>query len=81
MTVIVYPIGKKFLLAAEYPIPSVTVPNAERLIEPSFTFKNADKVLQYILRLIFCMISKWLISGYHVPYPVLQSFTSAKRSK
>ena len=60
--VIVYPVGKKFFLAAEYPISPVTVPDAERLIEPSFSFKDADKALKCIMR---------LISGYHVPYPVL----------
>jgi hypothetical protein len=49
MTVIVYPIGKKFLLAAEYPISSVTVPDAERLIEPALSFKDTDKVLKSIL--------------------------------
>ncbi|HEX7535272.1 MAG TPA: hypothetical protein VF343_08435 [Syntrophales bacterium] len=62
MTVIVYPVGKEFLLAAEYPISSVAVPDAERLIEPSLSFKDADKTLKCIMR---------LISSYHVPYPVL----------
>ncbi|MGZ3649411.1 MAG: hypothetical protein ACXU9G_10345 [Syntrophales bacterium] len=61
MTVIVYSVGKEFLLAAEYPISSVTVPDAERLIEPSFSFKDADEAVKCIMR---------LISGYHVPYPV-----------
>ena len=72
MTVIVYTIGKKFLLAAEYPISSFAVPDAERLIEPSFTFKNADNALQHILCFIF---------GHNVPYPVVQSFTTFKRTK
>jgi hypothetical protein len=49
--VIVYPVGKKFFPAAEYPVSPVTVPDAERLIEPSFTFKNADKVLEHLLRM------------------------------
>jgi hypothetical protein len=38
MTVIVYPIGKEFFPAAEYPVPPVTAPDADRLVEPSFTF-------------------------------------------
>ena len=58
MTVIVYTIGKKFFLAAEYPISSVAVPDAERLIEPALCFKDTDKVLKGIL---------W----HCVPYPVL----------
>jgi hypothetical protein len=60
-TVIIYPVGKKFFLAAEYPISPVTVPDTERLIEPSFSFEVADKALKCIMR---------FISGYHVPYPV-----------
>jgi hypothetical protein len=72
MTVIVYPVGKEFLLAAEYPISSVTVPDAECLIEPSFSFKDADKALECIMRLIF---------GYHVIIRFLWSVTSVKRSK
>ena len=67
MTIIVYSIGKKFLPAAECPISSVTAPNAKRLIEPAFAFKNDDKVLKYF----FCTISQRLISGCHFPYFVL----------
>jgi hypothetical protein len=69
MTVIVYPVGKEFLLAAEYPISSVTMPDAERLIEPSFSFKDADKALKCIMR---------LISGSHVIIGFLWSVTSAR---
>jgi hypothetical protein len=43
VTGIVYPIGEKLLPATEYPISSVPVPDPERLIEPSFSFKDADK--------------------------------------
>jgi len=53
VTLIVYPIGKKFLPAAEYPISSSAMPNTECLIEPSFIFKDADKALQHTLRFIF----------------------------
>jgi hypothetical protein len=49
MTVIVYSVGKEFLLTAEYPISFVTVPDAERLIEPALSFKGTDKVLKSIL--------------------------------
>jgi hypothetical protein len=42
VTVVVYPIGKEFFLAARNPIPSVTVFNAKSLVEPSFARENAD---------------------------------------
>jgi hypothetical protein len=45
VTVVVYPIGEKLLSAAEYPISSFLVPDSERLIEPAFSFKDADKAL------------------------------------
>jgi hypothetical protein len=54
--VIVYPIGKKFSSAAEYPVSPVTVPDAERLVEPSFTFKNADDALEHFVRMPFRVI-------------------------
>ena len=61
MTVIVYTIGKKFLLAAEYSISSAAVPDAERLVEPAPSFKDTDKVLKRIL---------W----HRIPYPVFWVF-------
>jgi len=69
MTAIVYPVGKEILPAAEYPIFSVTVPDVERLIEPSFSFKDADKALKCIIR---------LISGSHVIIGFFWSVTSAR---
>ena len=71
MTVIIYPIGEEFLPAAEYPVSPVTALDAECLIEPSVTFKNADKILEHFLRFNFSMIAKRLICSYHVHYSVL----------
>jgi len=45
VTVVVYPIGEKHLPVAGYSISSVPVPDPERLIEPAFSFKDADKSL------------------------------------
>lgn len=71
MTVIVYPIGKEFFAAAEYPVSPVSVPDADRLVEPSFTFKDANEVLEHFLRSNFSIIARRLICSYHVACPVL----------
>jgi len=81
MTVIVYSIGKKLLPAAEYPISSVTAPNAKRLIEPAFAFKNDDKDLKYFLRLFSARSCNVLFPAVISPISFFWSFTSAKRTK
>jgi hypothetical protein len=48
--VVVDPLGDEFLLAAENPVSFLLVDDAEPLVEPPLTGKNANKLPQEILR-------------------------------